>query len=151
MQSSSQLVTAIGADHAGYPLQQAMVEYWKQQGKPVLEMGTTSSDSVDYPVFAARVSQAVQQGLCEYGLLICNSGIGMAMAANRFPGIRAVWADRPEIVEHARQHNNANVLCVAAKWTNLDQLVQLWNIFETTLFDGGERHARRIQLMDIAL
>lgn len=139
---------AIGADHAGYALQQAMVAHWKKLGEQPFEVGTTSTDSVDYPLFAARVCEAIQQGMCERGLLICNSGIGMAIAANRFRGIRAVWADRPEIVEQSRCHNNANVLCVAAMWTNLDQLIQLWQTFVNTPFDGSERHVRRVQLMD---
>lgn len=138
----------IGADHAGFKLAQEMVAYWRTCGENPLDVGTYSTDSVDYPDFAGKVSKAIQKGQCEQGLLVCSSGIGMAIAANRFEGIRAVWADRVELIQPARQHNNANVLCVGSSWTNIDQLIALWQTFITTPFDGGERHSRRVGLMD---
>lgn len=139
---------AVGADHAGYELSRQIITYWHAKGENLLDVGTHSADSTDYPLYASKVCNAILQKQCERGLLICSSGIGMAIAANRFRGIRAVWAERTEIARLGRQHNNANVLCAGSAWTNFDQLVELWQTFVSTPFDGGERHVRRVNLMD---
>lgn len=139
---------AIGCDHAGFDLHQAVIAHWRQQGVAVYDVGAFSSESVDYPLCAASVCKAVLEGVSNKGLLICGSGIGVTIAANRFRGIRAVWADRPDIIFQARQHNNANVLCVGSKWTNLEQLLAMWHVFIQTSFEDAERHNRRIALLD---
>ncbi len=134
---------AIANDHRGIELKSRVVAYLEQQGHEVSNMGTDSQDSVDYPDYAAKVCEQVGGGETDRGILICGSGIGMNIAANKHKNVRSVRAQDLGDAEWSRKHNNANVLCLSADRIgegSVDSLVELWL---TTEFEGG-RHARRI-------
>ncbi|MBI4909739.1 MAG: ribose 5-phosphate isomerase B [Acidobacteria bacterium] len=134
---------SIGADHAGYALKEAVRRGLEAAGHEVTDHGTSSPDSTDYPDYAVQVGEDVQQGKAERGILVCSTGVGMSIAANKLHGIRAanVWnADEATL---SRQHNNANVLALGARYTNAEQAAELVDIFLNTPFEGG-RHARRV-------
>lgn len=138
---------AIGSDHGGFNLKSAVKDRLTAQGHQVEDMGVFSTDSSDYPFQAAAVSQAVAQGRAERGVLVCGSGIGMCMTANRFAGIRAALAPTAEHARLGRAHNNANVLCLGERLTPVDQALEILDVFLATDFDGG-RHQRRIDEID---
>ncbi|MDF2432367.1 MAG: ribose 5-phosphate isomerase [Mucilaginibacter sp.] len=135
------LKIAIGADHAGFDYKQAIIEALKTQ--EVKDFGTYSSDSVDYPDFAHPVALAVESGECDFGILICGSGNGVAITANKHQGIRAAICWNEELADRARSHNNANILCIPARHISIDEAKKIIEIFFTTEFEGG-RHANRI-------
>jgi len=137
---------AVGADHAGLPLKERLSEILRQGGHEVLDRGTYSSESCDYPDFAAAVARDVASGRAERGLLVCTTGVGMAMAANKVHGIRAALGTCPEEVELVRSHNDANVLTLGAKFTKPEDAEAMLRMFLTTEFAGG-RHARRVAKM----
>ncbi len=137
---------AIGADHRGYRLKEALKVYLSGQGIEVLDVGTDSEESTHYPLYAKAVAEKVKSGEAEYGVLICYTGIGMSIAANKIPGIRAALATTPELVELARRHNNANILCLPGGFIEPEKAQQLVDLFLRTGFDGG-RHAYRIGLI----
>ena len=137
---------AIGSDHAGYGLKEKIKAFLKANKYEFEDFGTSSEDSVDYPDFAKRVSEAVLGG-CDLGILICGSGIGMSMSANKFPGIRAAFCVTPELAKASREHNNANVLTLGARFTDEDLAKKIVKAFLETEFTDEERHARRIKKM----
>jgi ribose 5-phosphate isomerase B len=134
---------AIGADHAGVGLKDNLARLFDEQGIAYKDFGTHGTDSVDYPDFAADVAQAVAGGEFDRGLLVCGSGIGMAIAANKVPGIRAAVATEPESARLCRRHNDANVLALGARLTPADRAGEIVAAFLDTPFEGG-RHQRRI-------
>ena len=134
---------AIGADHAGYPYKAAIKESLEAMGYAVSDYGTDSPDSVDYPDFVHPVAEAVEAGRAKLGVVLCGSGNGVAMTANKHQGIRAALCWIEEIAVLARQHNDANVVAIPVRYTNEQQAVQLVRTFVQTAFDGG-RHARRV-------
>ncbi len=134
---------AIGADHAGFSLKEGLLKVLKRDGCEVVDRGTYSAESCDYPDFAAAVARDVASGRAERGILICATGVGMAMAANKVHGIRAALGTCPEEVELVRSHNDANVLTFGAKFTKPEDAEVMINKFLTTEFAGG-RHARRV-------
>ena len=136
-------VIAVGADHAGFPLKQHLDQWLVAEGHRVLDVGTHSSDSVDYPDFAAAVAHAVSAGEAERGLLVCGTGIGMAIAANKVPGIRAGVCADVETACLSRQHNDLNVLALAGRATSEDGAVAIVRAWLETPFEGG-RHERRL-------
>ena len=136
---------AIGADHAGFNLKQRIGEALRQDGHTVTDRGTWNGDSTDYPDYAAAVAQDVASGAADSGVLICTTGVGMSIAANKIPGIRAALAVNTEEVRLTRQHNNANVLTIGAKFTDSEAAVEFVKLFLETPFEGTERHARRVQ------
>lgn len=143
------MIIAVGSDHAGYeqpePLYKPAIIAWLQsQGHTVIDCGTSGPESVDYPDFANALCREVLNGNAHYGVLICGTGIGIGMAANRHPGIRAATCTSPEMVRLARAHNDANVITVGRRILTLDQCVELISLFLDTPFEGGERHNRRI-------
>ena len=138
---------AIGSDHVYDNLKSAVRDRLTAQGHQVEDFGVFSTDSSDYPFQAAAVSQAVAQGRAERGVLVCGSGIGMCMTANRFAGIRAALAPTAEHARLGRAHNNANVLCLGERLTPVDQALEILDVFLATDFDGG-RHQRRIDEID---
>ena len=138
---------AIGSDHGGFNLKSAVRDRLTAQGHQVEDFGVFSTDSSDYPFQAAAVSQAVAQGRAERGVLVCGSGIGMCMTANRFAGILAALAPTAEHARLGRAHNNANVLCLGERLTPVDQALEILDVFLATDFDGG-RHQRRIDEID---
>ena len=135
---------AIGSDHAGYELKEKLKSFLIKEGYEVEDFGTDSNEPADYPDFAKRVSEAVL-GDCEFGILICGSGIGMSIAANKFPGIRAALCTSPELAKASREHNNANILTLGARFTEEDPAKKIVKTFLETEFTGEERHVRRLK------
>ena len=136
---------AIGSDHNGFEEKKALVEYLLSRGEEVEDVGPSELDpDDDYPDFAARVGRLVSDGACEKGVLICGTGIGMSLAANKFAGVRAAVCNDENAVELSRAHNNANVLCMGGKTIDAPQMVNLTRIFLDTEAEGG-RHRRRIE------
>jgi ribose 5-phosphate isomerase B len=134
---------SIGADHAGFQLKERLREYLAGQGHEVADHGTDSQDSCDYPDFAAAVARDVAAGRAERGVLVCWTGVGMAIAANKVRGVRAAPGVWPEQVRLSRAHNDANVITFGARFTDAEAAEALLELFLTTPFDGG-RHARRV-------
>ena len=134
---------ALGADHAGFALKQEVARLLDELGLAYHDFGTTSDDSVDYPDFAGPVAREVVAGRCERGILICGTGIGMAMAANKVAGTRAAPACSVEAARLAREHNDANVLALGARLTPKALALDIVRVFLDTPF-AGDRHARRI-------
>lgn len=135
---------ALAADHAGFPLKERLRERLVAQGYEVEDLGTNSEESTDYPDYAAAVGRSVSGGRADRGILVCTTGVGMAIAANKIPGVRAALAVNDEEVRLTREHNDANVLTLSARYTPTDQANQFVDTFLTTAFSEGPRHARRI-------
>lgn len=141
---NSTLPIAIGSDHAGFEYKQQLVEWLKKQGKAVKDFGTHSTDSVDFPDFAHPVAKAVEEQGASFGILICGSANGVAITANKHQGVRAALCWRVDIAALARQHNNANIICLPSRFTALEDCKQMVEAFMTTPFEGG-RHENRVQ------
>jgi len=140
---------AIGADHAGFALKERVGQYLKSKGYTVLDMGTDSAESTDYPQYAFKVAEAVRDGRADRGVLVCDSGNGIAIAANKVEGIRAAIAINPKHAELSRRHNDANVLSMGGRIVAFglaDEILALWL---DTKFEGG-RHQRRIDQISAA-
>src|SRR5437870_701542 len=134
---------AIGADHAGFSLKEKLRQKLAQEGHEVVDYGTTSDASCDYPDFAQPVASEVARGHSDRGILVCSTGIGMAIAANKIDGVRAAPAQSEDEVHLTREHNDANVLTLGAKYLNEERALDLIRPFLDTGFAGG-RHSRRI-------
>ena len=134
---------AIAADHAGFDEKEKLKKTLDRMGVEYVDLGTTSTDSVDYPDYAKKVGEAVATGMADQGLLVCGSGTGMAIAANKVPGVRAAVAWNPEIARLAREHNDANVLSLAARYTPPEQIDEIVKAWFGAGFDGG-RHQKRV-------
>ena len=134
---------AIGADHAGFSLKEQLRLNLAGAGYEVVDFGTDSAASCDYPDFAQSVGRDVARGGSDRGILVCSTGIGMAMAANKVDGVRAAPAQSDDEVKFTREHNDANVLTLGAKYLDAPRAMQLIDIFLKTEFAGG-RHARRV-------
>lgn len=135
---------AIGADHAGFRLKEKLRERLAEQGHEVVDFGTFGPESTDYPDYAEKVAGTVAGGGAERGILVCSTGVGMSIAANKVSGIRAALAVNPEEVGLTRSHNDANVLAVGAKYTSESDAGEMVDVFLATPFEGG-RHARRVE------
>ena len=135
---------ALGADHAGRALKDHLGHRLQAQGHAVVDLGTHSSDSTDYPDYAAAVGRAVATGEAERGLLVCGTGVGMAMAANKIAGVRAANCNNLFTARLARGHNDANVLTLGAREVGAEHAEAILETFLATPFDGG-RHSRRIE------
>lgn len=134
---------AIGADHAGFVLKEQLRRKLEADGHDVLDFGTASEESCDYPDFALRVAQQVAEEQVDRGILICSTGLGMAMAANKVAGVRAAPVERPEAARLTREHNDANVLTLGARFVDGQHAGEIVDLFLNTEFAGG-RHARRV-------
>lgn len=134
---------AIGNDHAGPQYKKAIIEYLQKTNFEVINCGTDTSDSVDYPDFAHNVAQIIEQGKADLGILICGSGNGIAMTANKHQKVRCAVCWNKEIAELARLHNNANVISIPARFTAIEQAVEMVKTFLNTSFEGG-RHIQRV-------
>ena len=139
---------ALGADHAGYGLKKILGHYLGEKGIPYADFGCDSEDKADYPDFAREVAQTVAGGQSRLGLLICNTGIGMSMSANKVPGVRAALAHDEQTARLTRQHNNANVLCLGAAATDEALAKSILDTFIETRFEEGGRHERRVNKME---
>lgn len=136
---------AIGCDHGGIDLKKNIIAVLRELGHEVEDQGSNSSDSVDYPNYAKLVTTLVKEGVCERGILICGTGIGMSMAANRIPGIRAALCHEMFSARMSREHNDANILCLGARVTGPGLAQEIVRTWMTSDFSGG-RHQRRIDM-----
>ncbi|WP_183568107.1 ribose 5-phosphate isomerase B [Mucilaginibacter sp. SP1R1] len=136
------LKIAIGADHAGFDYKQALLEA-VQQATELKDFGTYSNASADYPDFAHPVASAVESGDFDFGILVCGSANGVAITANKHQGIRAAICWNAELAELARKHNNANIVCIPARFISIDEAKKIVDTFLSTDFEGG-RHATRV-------
>lgn len=134
---------AIGNDHAGPDYKKAIVEMLQSKGIEVTNYGTDTADSVDYPDFGHAVANDVSEAKADFGIIICGSGNGIAMSANKHPKVRAALCWTKEIAELARQHNDANIISIPARFTSIPQAVQMVETFLSTTFEGG-RHQNRV-------
>jgi ribose 5-phosphate isomerase B len=141
------MTIAIGADHAGFDLKSEIILYLGGKGITVLNEGTDSPDRVDYPDYGHKVAVDVLSGKADLGILMCGSGNGIGMSANRHKGIRAAISWKKEIAEMARRHNNANVLVLPARYITEEEAIKCVEIFLSTEFEGG-RHERRVEKID---
>ncbi len=137
------MTIVVGSDHAGFAMKEQVCQYLQSQGITVEDMGCNSTDSCDYPDFALAVGEKIRSGTYQLGILICGSGVGMAIAVNKVPGIRAANVFDPEIAGLAREHNNANVLTLGSRFLTLEKAQEIVEKFLTTDFAGG-RHAERV-------
>lgn len=138
------MVISIGSDHAGFEQKGQLAAYLIERGYDVIDRGPDTDDRVDYPDYALRVARDVAEGVAQRGVLVCGTGIGMAMAADKVPGIRAANIITPEFAELCREHNDANIITLSGRFTSLETNEEILNIFLNTDF-GGERHEQRVK------
>lgn len=138
---------AIGSDHGGFLLKEEIKKYLLSNKYEVIDFGCDSLESVDYPVFARKVSESVASKECDYGVLICTTGVGMCISANKIKGVRAVLGMNEDMCQKSREHNNCNVLCLGAKYTDITKAKTYIEIFISTEFAGG-RHERRVNMIE---
>jgi ribose 5-phosphate isomerase B len=137
---------ALGADHGGYELKEVILKHLEAQGLEVQDLGTYTADAVDYPKYGSAVGNAIVKGEADVGIVICGTGQGIAICANKIPGIRAAVCSETFSARMAREHNNANVLALGARVIGTGLALDIVDIFLKTEFSGG-RHARRINLI----
>ncbi len=135
---------AFGADHAGFNLKRELIDWVKESDHQVLDFGTYSEESVDYPDYAFPAAEAVAAGIADYGIIICGSGVGVSITANKVQGIRAANCFSAEMADTARQHNNANVLTLGARLVSLELAKEIVTAFIEGEFQGG-RHMIRVE------
>ncbi|MBQ9685434.1 MAG: ribose 5-phosphate isomerase B [Oscillospiraceae bacterium] len=135
---------AIGSDHGGYTLKRTLMDHFDTKGLAYKDFGTYSEESCDYPIYAKMVAHAVASGECERGILICGTGIGMSITANKIPGIRAALCGDCFSAEATRQHNDANILCIGARVVGEGLALMIADVFLDTPFSNDIRHKRRI-------
>jgi ribose 5-phosphate isomerase B len=143
------MTISIGSDHAGYAYKEAIKTMLTEQGHAVLDVGTTSEDSVDYPDYGKAAADLVRTGQATFGVLVCGSGIGISIAANKLPGIRAANCTSTTMAKLARQHNDANMVAVGQRLVTVDEARSIVTTFLETPFEGG-RHQRRVEKIDLA-
>ena len=136
---------AIGADHAGFDLKQILAEYLRQRGDEVIDQGTDSDDPVDYPDYAEAVSKVVLAGQAERGVLVCGSGVGASVSANKIPGIRAGLCHDTYSARQGVEHDDMNVLVLGARVIGVEMARELVDTFLAATFSGEERHRRRVE------
>ncbi len=141
------MTIVIASDHAGYQLKEAVKAYLVNHSIAVVDKGPFNDQTVDYPDYAVEAAREVSESRVGYGILICGSGIGMAMVANRFPGVRAAHCLNIDTAQMARAHNNANILTLGERTTPMEKALGIVDVFLDTPFDGG-RHERRVNKID---
>lgn len=144
---------AVGSDHAGFEepppyYKPEIIKYLQSLGHEVVDCGTDGPESVDYPDFSKRVCKAILNGEAEAGVLVCGTGIGVSIAANRFKGIRAAVCATPDMAKYARTHNDANIICLGSRISGIEECRNLLEIWLNTPFSEGDRHKRRLGKMD---
>ena len=139
---------AIGSDHGGVELKKYIIEYLSKKGIETKNFGTDSTDSIDYPVIANKVVSAILNGECQKAILICGTGIGMSICANRHKGIRAVVCSDTTSAKYSRLHNDANVLCLGGRILGTEAAKDIVEIWLSTEFENEERHKNRINLIE---
>lgn len=138
---------AIGADHAGFKLKEFVKSFLKEKGFEVIDVGTYSEERCHYPIYAQKVAQMVSKGEIEKGILICGSGIGMSIVANKFKGVRAALCHNIYSAKYSRLHNNSNILCLGGRVTGEDLTKEIVETWLETPFEGG-RHEERLSLIE---
>lgn len=138
---------SIGSDHGGFLLKEDVKNYLTNKGYDVIDEGCYSADRVDYPTYASKVSDDVYEKKADFGILICTSGIGMSICANKHKGIRAALVMNEDAAKFSRLHNNANVICMGAKYLNKDEACHFIEVFLETEFEGG-RHEKRVEMIN---
>ena len=141
-------ILAIASDHAGVQYKKDLIAYLSDKGYTCINLGTDTEDSVDYPIYADAVCQKITGGEADLGILICGTGIGMSIAANKHKGIRAGLCCDPDSASLTRQHNNANILCMGARILSFEQTIAITEAFLQAEFLGG-RHQRRVDMLEI--
>ena len=139
---------ALGCDHGGYALMQEVIDYLEKQNIEYQNFGTYSQDSCDYPVYAKKVAQAIVDGVCEKGILICGTGIGVSITANKIKGIRAALCGDCFSAKATREHNDANILAMGASVVGAGLALEIVKTFLETPFSNDERHIRRISQIE---
>ena len=139
---------ALGCDHGGYELMQEIIKYLEAKGYEYKNFGTFSEASVDYPVYAKAVAEAITGGECDRGILVCGTGIGISIAANRFPGIRAALCTDCFMAQATREHNDANILALGGRVVGGGLALKIVETFLETPFSNDERHIRRIRAIE---
>lgn len=139
---------AVGCDHGGYQLKKEILQHLKEKNIEFCDFGCDSEEAVDYPVYAKKVANAIVSGECECGILICGTGIGISIAANKVKGIRAALCGDCFSAEATRLHNNANILALGARVTGPGLAVKIVDTFLNTSFSNEERHQRRIDMIE---
>ncbi len=135
---------AVGADHGGYEFKTKLISFLEKQGHAVADLGTHSAQSCDYPLISYKVAQSVAAGIFDQGILVCKSGIGMSIVANKVPGVRAALCLTESLARSSREHNNANVLVLAGSAVNPKQNLKIVKAYLKTKFAAG-RHNRRVK------
>ena len=139
---------AIGSDHGGFELKQAIMKHLKERGEEFKDFGTYTPDSCDYPVYGRAVAKAVASGECDRGIIICGTGIGISITANKIPGIRAALCTDCFCAEATRLHNDANILALGGRVVGPGLALKIVDTFLDTPFSGDERHKRRISMIE---
>jgi len=138
---------ALASDHLGVGLKQEIIALLDEMGLPYQDYGAHTSQSCDYPIYAARACRAVRAGQCERGILICGTGVGIGLAANKMPGIRCVMCSEPYSAVYSRLHNDANMLALGVRVVGPELAKMIARMWLTTDYEGGERHERRVEQM----
>lgn len=138
------MVISLGSDHAGFEQKNQLADFLIQDGYDVIDRGPDTDERVDYPDYALRVARDVVEGVADHGVLVCGTGIGMAMAADKVPGIRAANIITPEFAALCREHNDANIITLSGRFVSLEENQEILRTFLSTEFGGG-RHGQRVQ------
>ena len=141
------MLIANASDHGGFQLKETIRKYLAERGEKVVDLGTSSEESVDYPIYGKACGEAVASGKAERGIVVCGTGIGISIAANKVKGIRCGLCTSVEMAQLTRQHNNANILALGGRTTDPDLALQIVDAFLDTEFEGG-RHKRRTDMLD---
>ena len=141
------MLIAIASDHGGFQLKETIRKYLAERGEKVVDLGTSSEESVDYPIYGKACGEAVASGKAERGIVVCGTGIGISIAANKVKGIRCGLCTSVEMAQLTRQHNNANILALGGRTTDPELALQIVDAFLDTEFEGG-RHKRRTDMLD---
>ncbi len=139
---------ALGCDHGGYELMQEIIKYLDKKNIPYKNFGTHGTDSVDYPIYAKKVTTAIQDGCCDLGLLICGTGIGISVAANKENGIICALCTNTFMAKSTKEHNNANILALGGRVTSTTDAINIFETFYNTPFSNEKRHINRINLFN---
>ena len=140
------MLVAVASDHGGYALKEKVKDYLRQRGDKIVDLGTTSEESVDYPIYGKACAEAVASGKAERGIVCCGTGIGISMAANKVKGVRAAVVNNEFGAEMTRRHNHANILCMGGRVTSEEDAVKFTDIFLNTPEEGG-RHDNRVAML----
>ena len=143
------MIISIASDHAGFEQKQQLVDYLVAKGHQVIDQGPDTDDRVDYPDYAAKVANDVASGAADRGVLVCGTGIGMAMAADKVPGVRAANVITPQFADLCREHNDANVITLSGRFVELQTNEEILDIFLSTAFGGGRHTGRVAKIMEL--